>query len=274
MEEKPKKNCLKKISLTRKKKALLNLMNLIIFGSLLFLIIFSSGIVEASRVHTQERDKIIEQVWRTQQRVILNDHKSQFLLAIYSGEIDYNSKESVYKWAEKNISGIRIGGPTGDVFIIDLSDEQILFNLSPDLGKPVRLNPPIYLEDTIPNFADPESAERIFDEMRKLYSTNVNSNNSWNYDGSEEFLEWIIIPSDSLGWGGVPPFIDGEKNPNYKAYLIVSGVQKDEILKPYAELDKQCVRETNKLIFLNYFLTIGGIVFIFWFFYLETRHDQ
>jgi len=112
-------------------------------------------------------------------------------------------------------------------------------------------------------------ATQTYNEMRKLYITNPYSLNKWNFDGSLEFLEWTIIPTERSGFGGEPKFIDGQLNPNYEVLLVGYGVQQDEILRPFKQIDRVMDIQIQRLIFLNYFLTIGGIIFVFWIFYLE-----
>lgn len=257
---------MKCLKFTTKRKFILNIVNFLIFGSLIFLILFSSNIIEVSKEHTDQRNAVVEQIWRDQLRVTLLDIKEQFLLDLTDGLVDPFNEQSVQHWAELRLSGRKISGPNGDSFVICFPSERVVWDNSTDISGDHDIR---YLGDVLSQHQNPSLAIKVYNEMRKLYTTTRYSSNTWNFDGSPEFLEWVIIPTERGGFNNEPKFIDGQLNPDYRVLLIGYGIQKDEIIKPFAQMDRVIDIQTQRLIFLNYFLTIGGIVFVFWIFYLE-----
>jgi len=251
----------------RKNRLIYNIMNLVIFGGLLFIILLSNNIIQSSQLYLQQRNDILENTWRQQVRTSLIDLKGQFLDDLDHGIVNPKDPNNVKKWAELRLAGRKIVGPGGDGFIIEFPSEIIIWDNSKDVpfGKIRHLGDALYLH------ADPALALKAYAEMRKIYSTDSNSKICWNFDGSPEFLEWIILPADTKGFNNEPYLEDGRINPDYKAFLLGYGIQKDEMLKPYQDLDTYCDKNINNLIILNWVITIGGILFIFWFLYRESR---
>lgn len=255
--------------ISKKKKILFNIINGIVCAGLAAVILLSSNVIQAVEQTQIVRREVVELTWRQQVRTSLADMKVQFIADIEIGLVDPYDKASVQKWADARVAGRKISGPGGDGFIIEFHSEEIIWDNSPDVAGET----PRFLGDKIDQHLDPELAKTAYAEMRKIYSTDVNSHIYWNFDGSPEFLEWVILPTDSRGFGSEPYTIGGVKNPNYKAYLLGYGIQSDELFKPYLVLDALCERQKINIIIMNYVITIGGIVFLFWFLYRESTHE-
>ena len=118
---------------TTKRKFILNIVNFLIFGSLVFLILFSTNIIDSAKEHETARNKIIENIWRDQLRVSLLDVKEQFLLDFNDGLVDPFDDQSVQHWAELRLAGRKISGPGGDPFIISFPSEKIVWDNSTDV---------------------------------------------------------------------------------------------------------------------------------------------
>jgi hypothetical protein len=76
---------------------------------------------------------------------------------------------------------------------------------------------------------DYELAESILDKMRENYDTRQGDNLYWNFDGSKEYLEWVVVPQPRVGFGGENTTEFGNRNPSYRGILIVLGTQEDEL---------------------------------------------
>ena len=252
------------LRLTRHKRFVYNIISLIIFIFLFGMGLFSLHFERQLDETAFQREQIIEQQWREQARTTLQSLKIMLLHEIEEGEISPYNEQQIKGWAAIHLSNVRNGGPTGDSFLVDMSNEKILWNHSPDMNQQEK-SPYLYLTDALQVFQDPSSGQLVFSEMRKLYSTNSQNNNTWNFDENPEFLEWVMIPTDGLGFKSEPFVEDGEKNPKYKGFLLALGTQKDEIMAPFAILDEQCKENKNYLFIFNICLFILGVSFIFWF---------
>ena len=209
------------------------------FTILLTITILSLNNLAIAQVYNamEVRNQTVESTWREQGRNVLQDLKSQFL-ADEGNKIVYPYSEiSIDNWSKNRLSGITVGGPTGTIFLIDLSDSRFAWCDFPGLDNLDKNNESTYLLDSYKYFYDKESALNTFSKMRQIYSTNAASKITWNLDGSKSLLEWVIIPSDSLGFNGEAPILDGIKNPEYKAYLLGVSIQEDEILTPYEPIN-------------------------------------
>lgn len=259
----------KVVKFTRKKRIIYNLISLFIFIFLFFSGLFSLHLEQQITNNITTRRTIVEEQWRQQARTTLQGLKDDFLVKVSKKEIDPFDDREVQKWASSALKSIRNGGPTGDCFLVDMSDEELLWNPSPDMNQNLPTQY-LYLEDTLELFHDPNSGEEVYEEMRKLYTTTSNSQNQWSFDESPEFLEWVIIPTDGLGFNSEPLTKNGKRNEKFKAYLLTLGTQQDEIFSPFVELEKSQLKDKNYLLVFNLFLLVFGIYFIVWFIYKDS----
>lgn len=266
MAEAEKKKC---FGVTKKKRIFFNIINALVCAGLAAVILLSSTTLQAIDQTKAERQKIVELTWRQQLRTSLVDMKTQFLADMEAGLLDPHDKASVQKWADARIAGRKISGPGGDGFIIEFHSEEIIWDNSPDTST----NTIRHLSDRLEQHQDKALAASVYAKMRKIYSTDAYSRIYWNFDGSPEFLEWVILPTDSRGFDNEPFTVGGLKNPNYHSFLLGYEIQSDELYKPYAELDAQCERQKTNVIIMNYLVTFGGIIFLFWFLYRESAHE-
>jgi hypothetical protein len=95
------------------------------------------------------------------------------------------------------------------------------------------LLPPTAIEDMkrsrIILHYDYKLADATFDKMRENYDTRQGDNLYWNFDGSKEYLEWVVVPQPRVGFGGENTTEFGTRNPSYRGILIVLGTQEDEL---------------------------------------------
>lgn len=241
-----------------------NLLLLVTFLFVMASLVLSTYVGVNVQRAEERRQIVIQEVWREQTRSVLADVRNQFQMGIADGEINYYDPASVFNWSVKRLSGVRIGGPTGDLFVVDLSNERAIWSATPDTYLANPIVEPIFLNDILGNFHDKTSGEKAFNEIRKHYTTNASSNITWNYDGAPALIEWIIVPTDNLGFNSTSYIIDGKVNPNYKAYLIGAGVQTDEIFKPMEELFLFDHMIGDILTVLNYLILLSAILFLFY----------
>ncbi len=258
-----KEKCKNYIHFSTKDKIKYNIMMIAVILFTVLMLFLNNLAIEQINNSITIRNNIIEETWREQGRSVLQDLKTQFLSDQKNLDINTLDTQSVQEWAKIRLSGVTVGGSTGTLFLIDLSNNQYVWDDFPGLDKLNETGKVITLADSYKYFYDELGALKTFKNMSQIYSTNAASHNTWNLDGSESLLEWIIIPSDGLGFNNEAPIIDGVKNPNYKAYLLGVSIQKDEILEPYQPVNISDTTVINLLTGFNYAITIGGILIIF-----------
>jgi len=238
-----------------------NMINVIVFTICILLILTGNHIITKISKTKEEIKNNIEIEWRQQAKRTLFNLQEQFMYDVRHGVLDPTDELQLQEWAKRNISGILNGGPTGDAFMINLSDEKFIWDGSPDCAKPEFITNGRYMKDEAEMHVNPEQAESILNKMRLGISTiNTYEKNWWNFDGSPELLEWVVIPPGFSGFNYEPITIGGVKNPNYNKILIALGTQQDEIESlfenTFSTLD-------TLVVLIKIFVTISIILCIF-----------
>lgn len=222
-----------------KKRILFNLLNVVFLAVCLFSISYIYSIEKTIINVKNELELSIEKEWREQAKRTLKDLKNQFLLEVQINKMNPYDEYQVQQWALININGIRNGGLTSDAFMIRMPDEKFIWDGSPDCSKPEFLKNGRYMIDEPSMHQDPVLAQKILDEMRKIYSTvDGNYNYYWQFDDSQELLEWVIIPDDAFGFNYETYTKQGIKNNKYVSYILILGTQKDEIMSNFKHIFK------------------------------------
>lgn len=226
-----------------RKRYIQNTVNIIVMF-ICICIIFAGTTITKNLQETKANIKSnIEKEWRQQAKRTLLNIQEQFMYDIDNKIVDPANELSLQQWAKRNISGVLNGGPTGDTFMINLGNEKFIWDGSPDCAKPEFIENGRFMKDEPKLHQDQERAEFILSKMRLAQSTiNTNEEYWWNFDGSPEYLEWIVIPPGTLGFNTEPITINGVKNANYSKILIALGTQEDEIESTF-EKDFQAIDE-------------------------------
>ena len=120
-----------------------------------------------------------------------------------------------------------VGGSTGDAFVIDTRNKELYWDNSIDCKPESDASKFMTLEGVCSRFADPQSCNKAVKEM--LNGTRVST--SWNFDGSEEWIETKTLPSDTYGFNGK---FRGDMKERPFQLIIAQGVQKDEVMAVYS----------------------------------------
>ena len=242
------------------KKHVQQIINMVAFTICICIVVFGIKLmndIELSRVNLETN---IEKEWRLQAKRTLSDVANGFNYDMQQGLVDPNDEVSLQQWAKRNIAGILNGGQTGDAFMINLSDEKFIWDGSPDCAKPEFIINGRFMSDEAEMHQDKEQAEYILDKMRLARSTlDTYDDNWWNFDGSKEYLEWVVIPPGILGFDNESKTNGGVLNNKYSKVLIALGTQKDEVESIYVN-DLKMMDKT--IISLRLFIIICAVVCI------------
>lgn len=262
------------IIISTRKRTFYNLINLIIFAVIIASVYFINIAISELDNMVTESQQTVQQIWREQARRTLSDLRQQFLLEVQDETLNPYDELAVQKWASIHLNGVRNGGETSDGFMIEMKSEKFIWDGSPDCSKPEFITNGRYMKDEAALHSRPDLAEIALDEMRKIYTTNSNSNVYWVFDNSPELLEFTIIPTDTLGFNGETYTEAGIRNKDYKSYLICLGTQADEIQKPFAPFDTKVAEMKNYLYMSMYTIIIGGIGFMFWYLFKDFKYGR
>lgn len=245
----------------KKNRYVQNFINVIVFSICLAIIFFGTGIVNNMRDTREELKANIETEWRQQAKRTLSNLQDQFMYDLNNGQLDPSDELALQEWAKRNISGVLNGGETGDAFMINLGNEKFIWDGSPDCSRPEFVTNGRYMKDEASLHQDHEQAAYIIGKMRLAKSTLTTLDNYWwNFDGSREFLEWVVIPPGSLGFNSEPTTIGGVKNNKYSKVLIALGTQQDEIESTFSNNFKSLdMTIENMEIFIS--VSVGICVF-------------
>lgn len=210
-----------------------NLINILVFGICIGVLFLGFISITAINVVDSSLPKIIEHTWRSQAKASLNDLRNRLARDITKGTVKVEDELSLQEWSKQNLSGATNGGPTGDGFMINLGNEKFLWDGSPDCAKPEFVTNGRFMKDESQLHMNKEQAVKILELMRLGLDTEPENNYWWQFDDSKEYLEWVVVPTDKIGFNNEPYTVGGIKNPKYTKILIQLGTQKDEIEKPY-----------------------------------------
>jgi hypothetical protein len=247
-----------------KKRYMQNIINVIAFVICLTIFFVGSGIVNSLKSTKVNLKANIETEWRQQAKRTLSNLEAQFMYDMNNGTVDPSNELSLQLWAKRNISGVLNGGNTGDAFMINLGNEKFIWDGSPDCAKPEFITSGRYMKDETDMHVDPAQAKITLDKMRLAQSTLTTlDNNWWNFDGSPEFLEWIVIPPGSLGFNAEPITVGGVPNQKYSKLLIALGTQQDEVqstfTKNFETIDKT-IEQTQLFVSMSVAVCIFNLI--------------
>lgn len=117
---------------------------------------------------------------------------------------------------------------SGDMFAFSLRTTEFVFDPSLDCyvegGKKMTADSECVLHQ------DPEKCKQVMKEMLGGYDSDVSKLNWWKFDSAREYLEWTILPNETMGFDGVQR--GGILKPNQ--VLLAQGVQEDELWARYS----------------------------------------
>ena len=117
---------------------------------------------------------------------------------------------------------------TGDMFAFNLRTLDFVFD--PSLDCYVEGGKKMTAESECELHQDPEKCKAVMKEMLGGYDSDIHKLNWWKFDDAREYLEWIILPSEKVGFDGVQR--GGVLKTNQ--VLLAQGVQEDELRARYS----------------------------------------
>jgi len=191
-----------------------------------FLIILCTVAIDVSWKHFLENSaRITAQYNLRQAQVCVNDlllisHDAP----IYNPKINNNDIEKALKTCAREMRVTT----TGDMFAYNLRTLEFVFDPSLDCfvegGKYMTINSECTLHK------DPLRCEQAMRIMNTGYDSDIHQRTWWQFDDAREYLEFIVLPNEKVGFDGIPR--GGILKPNQ--VLLTQGVQEDELWARYA----------------------------------------
>lgn len=254
-----------------------------IIASLIFsmLLLISGVLLKDITTYKQNLQQSIEASKRQSSRYLLKDVIDRLDIAVKMGYVDPNNSNSIAQWSAINFSGLRNGTDTSNGFVILIEGDtaRIIEDSSVDCANNTDGTPIINTEkqqrliDNEPiKHKDPTLAKYVYSKIKLAQDTTLYDNYTWNFDGSPEWLEWAVFPTNiSLGVNNEPRTIAGYANSNYKKYIFVLGTQSDEVFSRFTKAFNQ-INEMIKLIYAVLFIFLIFIISgLFYLVYLEFK---
>ena len=119
--------------------------------------------------------------------------------------------------------------PTGDVFAYDMGSREFVFD--PSLDCFVEGGKFMTVESECQLHTEPKQCEQALAVLGQGYDSDENTKLSWQFDDSEEYLEFKILPEETLGFKGIQR---GSNRKRPHQLVVVQGIQEDEIRNRYA----------------------------------------
>lgn len=117
---------------------------------------------------------------------------------------------------------------SGDMFAFNLRTTEFVFD--PSLDCYVEGGKKMTAESECELHQDPEKCKVVMKEMLGGYDSDISKLNWWKFDRAREYLEWTILPNETMGFDGVQR--GGILKPNQ--VLLAQGVQEDELWARYS----------------------------------------
>lgn len=117
---------------------------------------------------------------------------------------------------------------TGDMFAFNLRTLEFVFD--PSLDCFVEGGKYMTTESECKLHQNPAKCEEVLKVMTTGYDSDISQRHWWKFDNAREYLEWTILPSEGVGFDGLPR--GGILKPNQ--ILLAQGVQEDELWSRYA----------------------------------------
>ena len=143
---------------------------------------------------------------------------------IYNMKIDNNMVEMALKTCARDMKVT----PTGDMFAFNLRTLEFVFD--PSLDCYIDGGKKMTTESECGLHQDQGKCKEIMREMLGGYDSDMHKLNWWKFDGAREYLEWAILPNETVGFDGIHR--GGILKPNQ--VLLAQGVQEDELRARYS----------------------------------------
>lgn len=116
---------------------------------------------------------------------------------------------------------------TGDMFAYNLRTLDFVFD--PSLDCYVEGGKKMTAESECKLHRDPSKCEEVMKVMNTGYDSDIGQRNWWKFDDAREYLEWVVLPGERIGFDGLAR--GGILKPNQ--VLLAQGVQEDELWSRY-----------------------------------------
>ena len=143
---------------------------------------------------------------------------------IYNPKITNNDIEKALKTCAREMRVTT----TGDMFAFNLRTLEFVFD--PSLDCFVEGGKFMTKESECKIHKDPKKCEEVMAVMYTGYDSDIEQLNWWRFNNGIEYLEWAILPNESIGFDGVTR--GGILKPNQ--ILLAQGVQENELWARYA----------------------------------------
>jgi len=190
------------------------------------LILLCTVAIDISWKHYLETSARITAQFNLQQaKTCVNDLLLQNADApVYDGKIDNTMIEKALKTCAREMKVTK----TGDMFAYNLRTLDFVFDPSLDCyvegGKKMTIDSECQLHQ------DPKICAEAMKVMNTGYDSDISQRHWWKFDDAREYLEWVVLPNERMGFDGVPR--GGILKPNQ--VLLTQGVQEDELWSRYA----------------------------------------
>jgi len=142
---------------------------------------------------------------------------------IYNTKISNNDIEKALKTCAREMKVTQ----TGDMFAYSLRTLDFIFD--PSLDCYVEGGKKMTTDSECTLHKDQEVCKSVMTLMNTGYNSDISQRTWWKFDNSREYLEWIVLPSERIGFDGVSR--GGILKPNQ--VLLAQGVQEDELWDRY-----------------------------------------
>lgn len=143
---------------------------------------------------------------------------------IYNAKINNTMIENALKVCAREMKVT----PTGDMFAFNLRTLEFVFD--PSLDCYVEGGKYMTAESECVLHQNPEKCKETMKEMLSGYDSDTHKVHWWKFDDSREYLEWTILPNETIGFDGIHR--GGILKPNQ--VLLAQGVQEDELWARYS----------------------------------------
>ena len=142
---------------------------------------------------------------------------------IYNTKISNNDIEKALKTCAREMKVTQ----TGDMFAYSLRTLDFIFD--PSLDCYVEGGKKMTTDSECTLHKDQEVCKSVMTLMNTGYNSDISQRTWWKFDNSREYLEWIVLPSERIGFDGISR--GGILKPNQ--VLLAQGVQEDELWDRY-----------------------------------------
>lgn len=118
--------------------------------------------------------------------------------------------------------------PTGDMFAFDINTKVFIFD--PSLDCFVEGGKLMTVESECSLHKDKEICKTVLNTIASGRNSEGKIGAWWQFNDGREYLEWIILPSEDIGYDG--KVRGGNEKP--QQVVLVQGIQEDELLARYS----------------------------------------